>query len=369
MKKMFKIIISILTICAFVVAQDANDEISKSRQNAITRTVDQVSAAVVGINVIEVREYRDPFSNFFGNDPFFNQFFGNRNYRQEVKGLGSGFIISPDGYVITNDHVAGNAKSITVTLTNGKKYQAAIIGTDLVTDICLLKLTPEKGETFPYVKLGNSDDVLIGEWVIALGNPFGLFDNIDKPIVTVGVVSAKGMNLNVDGNRSYRGLIQTDAVINSGNSGGPLVNSVGEVIGINTLIYTGGVSQAYIGYGFALPINRAKTIVEELQSKGKVERNFWTGMDVRPVDLQIARYFGLKQAQGVIVSDLQKNSPAERAGIQIADIIVEVNGERIINNENLLNVMRESRAGDTWKIKIYRDKKIIPIELKLEKQI
>lgn len=368
MKKNHKLFILTLCLILPLFPQSRSEDISSSRENAITTAVEIVSPAVVGINVIEVREYRDPFANFFGNDPFFNQFFGNRNYKQEVKGLGSGFIISADGYVITNDHVAGNAKQITVTLTNGKKYQAAIIGTDLVTDICLLKLTPEKGEQFPYVKLGNSDDVMIGEWAIALGNPFGLFDNIDKPIVTVGVVSAKGMNLTVDNNRSYRGLIQTDAVINSGNSGGPLVNSIGEVIGINTLIYTGGVSQAYIGYGFALPINRVKTIVDELQRKGKVERNFWTGIDVRPVDVQIARYFGLKQAQGVIVSDIQKNSPADRAGILIADIIVEINGERIMNNESLVSIMQESRAGDKWKLKIYRDKKIIPIELLLEKQ-
>ncbi len=368
MKINLKIFLCLLISGVSLPAQTTNDEITVSRQNAITRTVEKVSPAVVGINVIEVREYRDPFANFFGNDPFFNQFFGNRNYRQEVKGLGSGFIISPDGYILTNDHVAGNAKEITVTLTNGRKYQAEIIGTDLVTDICLLKIKPEKEETFPHVTLGNSDDVLIGEWVVALGNPFGLFDNIDKPIVTVGVVSAKGMNLNVDGNRSYRGLIQTDAVINSGNSGGPLVNSLGEVIGINTLIYTGGVSQAYIGYGFALPINRVKSIVEELQNNGKVERNFWTGIDVRPVDAQIARYFGLKQAQGVIVSDVQKNSPAERAGIQIADIIVEVNGERIVNSDSMVSVMRESRAGDTWKVKVFRDKKIVTVNLPLEKQ-
>ncbi|MBI2430152.1 MAG: trypsin-like peptidase domain-containing protein [Ignavibacteriales bacterium] len=345
------------------------DEISKSRQNAITKAVELVSPTVVGINVIEVREYRDPFANFFGNDPFFRQFFGNRNYRQEVKGLGSGFIISPDGYVLTNDHVAGNAKEITVTLTNGKKYQADIIGTDDVSDVCLIKITPEKGETFPFVKLGNSDNVIIGEWTIAFGNPFGLFDNIDKPIVTVGVVSAKGMNLNVDGNRSYRGLIQTDAVINSGNSGGPLLNADGEVIGINTLIYTGGVSQAYIGYGFAIPINRVKPIVDELQRKGKVERNFWTGMEIRPVDAQIARYFSLKQAQGVIVSDIKKNSPADRAGVQVADIIVEINGERIVDESRLISVMQDSRAGDLWKMKIYRDKKIVAVEMKLEKQI
>lgn len=358
----------LFVLCLYSAAIAQGDDISKSRQTAITRAVEKVSGAVVGINIIEIREYHDPMANFFGNDPFFRQFFGNRNYRQEVKGLGSGFIISPDGYVLTNDHVAGNAKEITVTMTNGKKYQAEIIGTDLVSDVCLLKLKTEKNEIFPFVTLGNSDEVMIGEWVIALGNPFGLFDNIDKPIVTVGVISSKGMNLSVDNNRSYRGLIQTDAVINSGNSGGPLVNSLGEVIGINTLIYTGGISQAYIGYGFALPVNKVKSIIEELQRKGRVERNFWTGMEIRPVDVQIARYFGLKQAQGVIVSEIKKNSPADRAGVQVADIIVEINGERIVNEDRLVSIMQDSRAGDVWRMKIYRDKKIVDVELKLEKQ-
>ncbi|KAB2922492.1 MAG: trypsin-like serine protease [Bacteroidetes bacterium] len=363
LRNMLILAVTVLTLSA----QTASDDLSASRKTAVTRTVEEVSPAVVGINVTEIREYRDPFANFFGNDPFFRQFFGDR-YRQEVKGLGSGFIISPDGYVLTNDHVAGNAKEITVTLTNGRKYQAEIIGTDDISDVCLLKITAEKGEPFPCVRLGNSDDVMIGEWTIAFGNPFGLFDNIDKPIVTVGVVSAKGMNLTMDKNRSYRGLIQTDAVINSGNSGGPLVNADGEVIGVNTLIYTAGVSQAYIGYGFAIPINRIKPIVDELKKKGKVERAFWTGMDVRPVDAQIARYFSLKQVQGVIVSDLRKNSPAERAGVQIADIIVEINGERITDEGRLIGIMQESRAGDRWRMKVFRDKKIVPLEMTLEKQ-
>ncbi len=362
---MKKIILFLLCAASLAVSQNKSEEVSKSRQNAVTQTVEKVSPSVVGINVTEVREYRDPFANFFGNDPFFRQFFGNRNYRQEVKGLGSGVIISTDGYIITNDHVAGNAKEITVTMTNGKKYPAELIGTDQISDVALLKV---KGENFPYAKLGNSDDVMIGEWVIAFGNPFGLFDNIDRPIVTVGVVSAKGMNLNVDNNRSYRGLIQTDAVINSGNSGGPLVNAEGEIIGINTLIYTAGVSQAFIGYGFAIPINRVKEIADELKRKGKVERNFWTGLEIRAVDEQIARYFGLKQAMGVIVSDVKKNSPAERAGILIADILVEINGERIANEEKLISVMQESRPGNIWRLKIYRDKKIIEVELTLEKQ-
>jgi serine protease Do len=343
----------------------ASEDVTQSRQNAITRTVDMVSRAVVGINVTEIREYQDPLSNLFGNDPFFRQFFGNRNYQQEVKSLGSGFLISTDGYILTNDHVAGNAKEITVTMTSGDKYPAVLIGTDQVTDVALLKI---KGTGLPCVKLGNSDDVMIGEWAIAFGNPFGLFDNIDKPIVTVGVVSAKGMNLNVDNNRSYRGLIQTDAVINAGNSGGPLVNSNGEVIGINTLIYTAGVSQAYIGYGFALPINRVKTVFAELREKGKVERNFWTGMEVQPVDARIAKYFGLTKTEGVIISDIKEKSPAEKSGLKVGDIVLEANGDRIVDENRIVAVIRELRAGDLLTLKIYRDKKILDITVALEKK-
>jgi serine protease Do len=344
---------------------NSSDDVTKSRKNAITTTVEAVSPAIVGINVTEVREYQDPLSNFFGDDPFFRQFFGNRSIKQEVKGLGSGFIISPEGYILTNDHVAGNAKEITVTMTNGEKYPAEIMGTDMISDVTLLHI---KGKNFPFVKLGNSDDVMIGEWVVAFGNPFGLFENIDKPIVTVGVVSAKGMNLNVDNNRSYRGLIQTDAVINAGNSGGPLVNSAGEVIGINTLIYTAGVSQAYIGYGFAIPINRVKSIVAELQKKGKVERNFWTGMEVNVVDQRIARYFGLPKAEGVIISDIKKSSPAEHAGLKVGDIILEINGEKIQNDETIIAIINDARAGDVLDLKIYREKHSFNIKLTLEKR-
>jgi len=250
-------------------------------------------------------------------------------------------------------------------MTNGQKYPAELVGTDMISDVALLKI---KGKDFPSVKLGNSDDVIIGEWVITFGNPFGLFENIDKPIVTVGVVSAKGMNLNVDENRSYRGLIQTDAVINAGNSGGPLVNSAAEVIGINTLIYTAGVSQAYIGYGFAIPINRVKSIVDELQKKGKVERNFWTGMEVNIVDQRIAKYFGLKNAEGVIISDIKKNSPAEKAGLKVGDIILEINGEKIQNEETIISIINDAKAGDVLDLKVYRDKKTFSVNMTLEKR-
>ncbi|RJP63788.1 MAG: 2-alkenal reductase, partial [Ignavibacteriales bacterium] len=215
----------------------ANDYINASRNNLITETVKNVSPAVVGINVTEIRTYRDPYASFFGNDPFFRQFFGDRTYNQEVKSLGSGTIISKDGYILTNDHVAGNADKIVVTLTDGTHQNAKIIGSDPVSDICVLKI---EGENLPYIPFGNSDDVMIGEWVIALGNPFGFFEINDQPTVTVGVISAKGMNVDPVNNRYYLGMLQTDASINSGNSGGPLVNSLGELIGMNTLIYTAG---------------------------------------------------------------------------------------------------------------------------------
>jgi serine protease Do len=341
------------------------DQISNQRRNAITRAVSMASQAVVGINVIEVREYRyrDPFSQFFNDDPFFRQFFGDRTFRQEVKGLGSGFLISPDGYILTNDHVAGNAKQITVTLTSGERYSAELVGTDLVSDIALLKID---GKNLPYLKLGNSDDVLIGEWVIALGNPFGLFDIADKPTVTVGVVSAVGLNLRGEGGRYYRGMIQTDAAINSGNSGGPLLNSLGEVIGINAVIFT--PNQGSVGVGFAIPINRVKSIVAELKHSGRIERNFWTGLEIQNIDRRVARYFGLEKAEGVIVTDVRQGSPASQSGFRPGDIIYEINGERIINDDSVNSLISVAKAGDVWKVKVYREKQILTLDLKLERR-
>ena len=341
-----------------------NDQISNHRQNAITRAVALASPAVVGINVTEVREYtyRNPWSQMFGDDPFFRQFFGDKTYKQEIKGLGSGFLISPDGYILTNDHVAGNAKEITITLTNKEKYNAKLVGTDLVSDIALLKIN---GKDLPYLRLGNSDDVLIGEWVIAIGNPFGLFDISDKPTVTVGVVSATGMNLNAEQGRIYRGMIQTDAAINQGNSGGPLLTSEGEVIGVNAVIFT--PNQGNIGLGFAIPINRVKSIVTELKRSGKVERNFWTGLEVQTVDARVAHYFDLAKVEGVIVTDVKRRSPADESGFKPGDIIVEVNGERVAKDDDIIGIVQNSKEGDVLKMKVIRDKKFINLTLKLEK--
>jgi serine protease Do len=340
-----------------------NDEISNSRRNIITETVKKVSPAVVGINVIEIQKYRDPFSSFF-DDPFFKQFFGDRsNPSREIKELGSGYLISSDGYIITNDHVAGNASKITVTLTNGKNYDAKLIGTDQMTDIALVKI---EGENFPYVKFGNSDDIIIGEWVIALGNPFGLFAVNDKPTVTVGVVSALGMNLEPINDRYYLNMIQTDAAINGGNSGGPLVNSLGEVIGMNTLIFTAG-SQGSIGLGFAIPINKVKKIADELKAHGKIDRDFDIGMRIQTIDESIARYYDLDQTKGVIITKVYPGTPADKAGLEVGDIILQIDKYRINNENTIFGVFYEFRTGQVVDILISRDGEQIHKKMKLEK--
>lgn len=351
--------------------ESINQDITNSRETAITRTVRKVSPAVVGINVTEIREYRDPFFSFFDDpffrdDPFFKRFFGDRTYKQEVHSLGSGFIISPDGYIVTNDHVAGNAKKIVVTLTNGERYDAEIVGSDPQSDICLLKIN---GKNLPYVVLGNSDDVIIGEWVIALGNPFGLFDINNKPTVTVGVVSSVDLTLQPVNNRYYRKMIQTDAPINGGNSGGPLVNSVGEVIGMNTLIYTGNTySTGNIGIGFAIPINKIKKVVDELKKNSKIDRDFWTGLSIQNLDERIAKYYGLKSTKGVVVTQVQPGSPADKAKIEVGDVILEVEGEAINDENDIKSIFNEFRTGQVVTLKVLHNDRIVERKMKLEKR-
>ena len=283
---------------------------------------------------------------------------------QKVKELGSGFIISPDGYIVTNDHVAGNATEITVTLTNGKEYKAKLIGTDHSTDISLLKIN-DTG--LPHVILGNSDNVIIGEWVIAFGNPFGLFNLNDKPTVTVGVISSTGMNLEPIDNRYYLNMLQTDAAINGGNSGGPLVNSIGEVIGMNTIIYTASGVKGNIGLGFAIPINRVKRIISQLKKYGKVDRDFNVGLKIQAVDKGIADYYHLPSVKGVIVLQVIKDSPAAIAGLKEGDIILQVNNYLINDEQTLIGVFQQFSVGDKITIKIFRDNKIITKKMTLEK--
>lgn len=336
------------------------------RRNAITETASRVSSAVVGINVTEIREFKDPFYEFYQNDPFFRQFFGDRSYKQEVHGLGSGFIISDDGYIITNEHVIGNANKVVISMTNGEHHDAEIVGKDAASDIAVLKIN-KRG--LPYLTFGNSDEVIIGEWVIALGNPFGLFEVGQKPTVTVGVVSATNMKLSAGQNRFYRGMIQTDAAINSGNSGGPLVNSEGEVIGMNAIIFTGSsFSQGNIGLGFAIPINKVKEIVDELKKSGKIERNVNLGLRIQAVDQNIAQYYKLSAARGVIVTAVQKGSPADDEGIKPEDVILAVNGENVNSEADFWGIVVEKKVGDKLKLTILRSGSEIEKEIQIKSQ-
>ena len=342
------------------IKSELNDKIFLSRQTIITKTVQKVSPAVVGINVTKVKKYRDPFTA----DPLFRYFFGDRIYQKEIKALGSGVIISPDGYIITNDHVAGDASEVIVTMTDGSRHPAKIIGTDHATDICLLKID---GKNLPYVKMGNSNNILIGEWVIALGNPFGLFEINDKPTVTVGVVSATGMNLNAVGGRFYINMIQTDAAINTGNSGGPLVNVLGELIGMNTLIYSPNGGAGSVGVGFAIPVNKIKKIITQLKNAGKVERDFWTGIKIQPIDERLAKYFKLSSPKGVIITSIAPNSPAQKAGLLVSDIIVGIDKFIVTDDNSIISILNQYSTGDEINVKVLRDGKIKSFKMKLEK--
>jgi serine protease Do len=331
----------------------ANKSIGNSRNNIITNTVKKVSSAIVGINITETRYYRQPFN-----------FFYDRIYERETPGLGSGAIISADGYVITNDHVAGNANEIIVTMTDGTEYEAELIGTDKSSDIALLKI---EATNLPYIKFGDSDDILIGEWAIALGNPFGLFELNDKPTVTVGVVSAVGMNLGVIRDRYYLNMIQTDASINTGNSGGPLVNSLGEMIGMNTIIWSEGAGS--VGVGFSIPINTIKNIINELKTNGQVNRDFWTGISIHAIDEGIAKYYNLKSTFGVIITNVINHSPATKAGLVVGDVILEINELKVRNESTIVYTLHQARTNDVLRLKIMRENKQIFLNLKLESKI
>ncbi|MFC1569094.1 S1C family serine protease [bacterium] len=345
-----------------------NRDITESRENAITRAVSDVSPAVVGINVTQVQRYRSR-SPFFDDDPFWGWFFQPREYEQRVKGLGSGFIISSDGYILTNDHVVHNASEIIVTMTDGKQYQAKSVGQDQTYDVALLKI---EGEGFPSIPLGNSDDLIIGEWVIAFGNPFGLFDINMNPTVTVGVISAVGMNFKGPyqiEDRIYTGMIQTDAAINGGNSGGPLVNSLGQCIAINTFIFSGSSQKTNIGIGFAIPINRVKRILPDLKTIGQVNRSFKTGLEVENISYLVARMLGINPNDGVIITKIQKGSSAEKADIRVGDVIVSIEDQRVRSTGDVQSAINgiDVTVQSKIQLKVFRKNELKDITLQLER--
>jgi len=342
-----------------------NKDITQSRQNAITRAVKNVSPAVVGINVIQVRRYvQQPLFD----DPFWDWFYPRGEYQQKVKGLGSGFLISPDGYILTNEHVVHEALQIIVTTTDGKQYEAKSIGENATYDVALLKI---EGKQFQYIPLGNSDDVIIGEWVIALGNPFGLFDVNSKPTVTVGVISSNHLNFQGDlkiRGRSYTDMLQTDASINGGNSGGPLVNSKGYCIGINTFIISGSNYQkTSIGISFAIPINRVKEILPDLKSIKKSESSFRTGLEVENISRLVALMLGISPDDGVIVSHVGLESSAERAGLRVGDVVVKIDEIRVHSTAEVQRVVNSINLTRTKSLTltVFRNGTLFKVELDL----
>ena len=337
------------------------DGIYGSRQTAITRAVEHVAPAVVSINVIEVRQVRvrDPFAG----DPFFEYFFGQQGQRtqqQQVQGVGSGFVVSPDGYIVTNDHVAGNAAKITVSFPDGREMDGRLIGSDPESDVALIKVEPP--EMLPYLAFSEGEDVYVGEWAVALGNPFGLFEAAE-PTVTVGVVSAVGRDFAPQEGRVFRDMIQTDAAINRGNSGGPLVNALGEVIGMNTFIFSR--SGGSVGIGFAVPAWRVRRIVEEIQTTGEVARPAPPGLNVRALNARAARMLDLAVSEGLLVISVDPRSPAEAAGIQPYDVIVEVDGQRVPDSATASALLRSRRPGDAVLLRVVRDGREVEVEMTL----
>ncbi|MBI4532059.1 MAG: trypsin-like peptidase domain-containing protein [Candidatus Latescibacteria bacterium] len=351
------------TVIRTAEAQGAHDV--DGRRNAIVRAIEATEPAVVSISVTAIQEY------YVSLDPFFEQFFP--EFRQRVQrpisGIGSGVIVAPDGYIITNEHVIQSEKrhvrEIVVNLQDGRQFEIKNIKQDVHAvpdlDIALLKID---GSNLPYARLGNSDDVIIGEWAIAIGSPFGLFIR-EQPTVTVGVISAAHRDFKT-GEKMYRDMIQTDASINQGNSGGPLVIGSGEVIGINTFIIStdGGGS---VGIGFAIPINRAKKILNEVTRHGKV-RQVWAGISIHEVDPSLARYFELPKAEGVIITEIDKGSPGEKAGLKRGDLITAINGKPVRNQEEAIAPFTEARVGDVYRLMIVRDGKEREVRLRLEEK-
>jgi serine protease Do len=345
------------------------EETTRSRETALVRAARKAGPAVVSINVIQARyvEVRP----FLGLDPFeafFRGFIPGRIYREEIPGLGSGVIIDPEGIILTNHHVVEDAEEIKVTLADGRTFDGRLLGSDPTYDLAVVKID---GENLPYAVPGDSDDLMVGEWVVAIGNPFGFLLNDTQPTVTVGVVSATHRDIRPsEGLKAiYKDMIQTDAAINPGNSGGPLVNSLGEVVGINTFIFTKGGGS--VGIGFAIPINTALRVAQEILQYGRV-RKPWIGLTVYPITPYVAAYFQIRDRRGLLVWSLDKDGPAYKAGIRVGDIIRGINGRRFSSAQQASAEAKRlifgARIGDKVTMTLERDGKLFDVEVVLEEE-
>ena len=321
--------------------------------NPVTKIARELSPAVVNIDV-EAMVTRSVHP--FADDPFFKQFFGDefKKFSRTVpmKGRGSGFIVSKEGRILTNNHVVEGADKISVTMSDGEVYEAAVLGKDPTFDLAVLKIEG-KGKDFPIIELGDSEKTEVGEWVVAIGNPLGL-----EHSVTVGVISAKNRSIHA-GRVNFDGFLQTDAAINPGNSGGPLIDLSGRVVGINTAI----VPYAQ-GIGFAIPVNMAKQVMDDLIRYGSVKRG-WLGVYIQPLTKEFAEAYGITEDHGAVVSDVMADSPAEKAGLKRGDVILTVNGEKVKDHQQFVNKIRQRMSGEKVSLGIVRQGKLSALSVTL----
>jgi len=363
------ILVCSLSLPAATAAESPGRQFLRESGKAFAEIAKEASPAVVSIRVEKTMESVPGFSfgDGDGQDPMedlFNRFFRDRmpqghptpkskpQRRPRAQGLGSGFVISPDGYILTNNHVVKDADKVKVQLTNGKEYTAKVIGADAPTDVAVIKVD---ANNLPTLKLGDSDELQVGEWVIAIGNPFGLTSTL-----TVGVVSAKGRSgLNIE---DYEDFIQTDAAINMGNSGGPLLNVDSKVIGINTAIVS--PSGGSLGIGFAIPINMVKTIYKQLIDKGSVTRGY-LGIIIQQLTPELAKSFNLEIHKGILISEVATDSPAEKAGLKSGDVITELNDELAEDVGRFRSHVAALEPGTKADLVIYRDgkEKTVAVEI------
>ena len=332
-----------------------------SAPESFSELAEAVKPGVVNIRTVKTIKGGSPvFRHFFGN-PFggnrrnpFEEFFGpfqgdgqQRDFKQ--RSLGSGFLIDDDGFIVTNNHVIEDADQIKVILADDREFDAELVGRDPKTDLALIRI--KGARDIRPLELGNSDKLKVGTWVVAIGSPFGL-----EQTVTAGIVSAKGR---IIGSGPYDDFIQTDASINPGNSGGPLLNMKGEVVGINTAIIASGQ-----GIGFAIPVNLAKGIIDQLKDKGEVTRG-WLGVGIQDLTPELAEYYGLKKEKGVLVTQVFEGDPADKAGIQVNDIILSVDGQRVSTGRELSSMIANTQVGHKTKIELIRDdrKKTLTVTL------
>ena len=332
---------------------DLAEKLSPTVVNVYTTQTVQVSSSPHQFFFPDEMEIPEPFKRFFGMPDMPEQ-----APKREMKrtSLGSGVIVTADGYILTNNHVVENADEISVTLTTFEEYKATIVGRDPKSDVALIKIEPKAD--LPYVIFGDSDKLRVGEWVLAIGNPFGL-----QKTVTAGIVSAKGRAIN---NESYGNFIQTDASINPGNSGGPLFNLNGEMVGVNTAIFSR--SGGNIGIGFAIPVNMAKNVFAQLKEHGKVTRG-WLGVMIQQVTSDLAENFGLDRPIGALVGQVVPDSPADKAGLKAGDVIIEYNGKEVSQMSMLPAMVANTSVGEKAKLVLIRDgkKQSITVEIgKLE---